>query len=118
MNNILSLRTIFLIGILAMSLSCTAPATPPSDLQSYYTAIDASCQQDADCMVKDVHNCCGYYPQCVNKNAATDPALVQRLCQEQGLAGGCGFPAIVSCECRNNRCSSVAPTGSERIFLQ
>ena len=131
MNNFLSLRTISLVGILALSLSCTAPANPPpaptkaptptnalTNLQSYYNTIDTSCRQDSDCVVKDVHNCCGYFPQCVNKSAATDSALVQRICREQGLAGGCGFPAIESCECRNNRCSSVAPAGGERIFLQ
>ncbi len=75
-------------------------------LNKYYSSIDYSCKADSDCEIKDVRNCCGYYPQCVNKNAATDPRLVNALCQAEGSASICGFEEISKCWCINNRCES------------
>lgn len=66
--------------------------------------IDRSCQSDADCTVKDVGNCCGYYPACVNLDSPTDPAAVKAQCASSGMASVCGFPAISSCQCVNNQC--------------
>ena len=69
------------------------------------------CRIAADCEVKNVGNCCGYYPACVNKDAKTDPDGVQAACNKQGMASICGFPEIKSCECVENRCAPSATTG-------
>ncbi|MBI2574317.1 hypothetical protein HYV82_00330 [Candidatus Woesearchaeota archaeon] len=73
-------------------------------LNDYYSSIDYSCKASSDCEIKNVANCCGQYPQCVNKNAKTNPELVKALCEKEGAASYCGFPSISSCECVNNRC--------------
>lgn len=87
----------------------TTPVKEPKSeatetLNAYYSSIDYSCKTDADCEIKNVANCCGQYPQCVNKNAKTDTELVRTLCAKEGAASICGFPSISSCECLNNRC--------------
>ena len=68
--------------------------------------VDSSCKVDADCTVKNVGNCCGYYPGCVNVNAKTDPAAVQAQCAKTGTASVCGFPAISSCQCVSGQCAA------------
>lgn len=78
-----------------------ANATP---LEDYQKSIDYSCQVDADCVIKDVGNCCGSYPMCVNKAAKTNPKLVQEYCAQKGLAGVCGFPSLSGCHCIATRC--------------
>jgi hypothetical protein len=75
-----------------------APGTP--DLGS-------SCKVDADCVVKDVGNCCGTMPACVNKDAKVDPAAVQAQCRQQGRMSVCGFRAISACSCNAGRCESA-----------
>lgn len=75
---------------------------------------DRSCKQDSDCAVKDIGNCCGYFPACVNKDAKTDPAAVKAQCAKNDMAGICGFQEITSCRCVSNRCeASSAPGGAE-----
>lgn len=81
-----------------------APATPAPGK----VVVDTSCKTDADCAVKDVGNCCGYYPACVNKDSPTDPAGVRAQCQSKGMAGICGFPSITSCQCSNGQCASAS----------
>ncbi|MBI2548247.1 hypothetical protein HYW21_02760 [Candidatus Woesearchaeota archaeon] len=75
-----------------------------SSLDDYYASIDYSCTSDADCAIKDVHNCCGIYPQCVNKDVAVSPEFVDQKCQEENMSSICGFPSISSCSCINQRC--------------
>lgn len=75
-------------------------------------AIDATCKTDADCTVKNVGNCCGYYPACVNVNSPTDPKGVQAECAKKGMASVCGFPEISSCNCTQGRCEA-APGGAQ-----
>ena len=91
-----------------------SPATPPMGMKSGAVVLDKSCKSDADCAVKDVGNCCGYYPVCVNKDSPTDPAGVQAQCRAQGRVGVCGFPSIASCQCRNGQCES-AGSGAIRV---
>ena len=74
--------------------------------------VDHSCKTDADCAVKNVGNCCGYYPACVNVNSPTDPKGVQAECAKQGMASVCGFPEISSCNCTQGRCEA-APGGAQ-----
>ena len=62
------------------------------------------CNADSDCKIKDVHNCCGYYPKCVNKDYAPDISAVERECKEKGISSICGFPDITSCMCVEHAC--------------
>ena len=66
--------------------------------------VDYSCKTDSDCVIKNVGNCCGYYPKCVNKAFEPNPEAVQESCREKGLVSVCGFPEISSCECINSVC--------------
>lgn len=69
-----------------------------------------SCRTDADCVVKNVGNCCGAYPACVNKDSPTDPAGVQARCASEGRASVCGFTEIEGCRCAAGQCiSAIAP---------
>lgn len=72
--------------------------------------IDTSCSRDADCVVKDVGNCCGYYPACVNVNSPTDPAAVQAQCAREGTMSICGFPSISGCQCVAGQCQAETAT--------
>lgn len=75
--------------------------------------IDRSCSSDAECTVKDVGNCCGYYPACVNVDSPTDPEGVKAQCAKSGMASVCGFPAITSCQCVAGECK-----GSSQALLE
>jgi hypothetical protein len=69
--------------------------------------VDYSCTVDADCAVKNVGNCCGYYPACVNRDSPTFPEQVRERCEAEGMMGVCGFPEITACQCVDNRCESA-----------
>lgn len=73
-------------------------------------AIDRRCRTDADCTVKDVRNCCGMMPACVNVNSATDPAGVAADCKTKGTMSVCGFPAIEGCKCQQGQCIGLPPS--------
>jgi hypothetical protein len=73
-------------------------------------ALDRSCRTDADCTVKDVGNCCGAYPSCVNVDSPTDPEGVQAQCAAAGMASVCGFPAVTGCTCVSGQCEDVTAT--------
>jgi hypothetical protein len=72
------------------------------------SAPDRSCRTSADCVVKDVGNCCGTMPACVNKGARTDPAAVKAQCERQGMASVCGFKEVTACTCVAGTCQDVA----------
>lgn len=80
---------------------------PPQRVKGGTVVIDASCRTDADCTVKDVGNCCGYYPACVNKNSPTDPEGVRAQCAKTGMASVCGFREISACSCNADKCESA-----------
>jgi len=88
------------------------PATPPrtGTVKDATAAqeVDYSCATDADCTVKDVGNCCGYYPACVNVDSPTFPDQVKAECARSGTMSVCGFPAIEGCQCVDNRCQPGA----------
>ena len=69
--------------------------------------IDGSCKVDADCAVKNVGNCCGAMPACVNKDSPVDPAAVQSQCAKDGRMGACGFREISSCSCNAGKCEAA-----------
>lgn len=89
----------------------SVPATPPA---SAVAALDRSCRTAADCAVKDVGNCCGAMPACVNTNARPDPDAVQAQCAEEGRASVCGFQEIRSCQCVQGQCEADNPAGMIR----
>jgi hypothetical protein len=64
--------------------------------------IDYSCEQASDCAVKDVGNCCGYFPRCVNIDSPTP----RPECSDD-VGGVCGWPDISHCECVENTCRSM-----------
>ena len=84
-----------------------AAAAPPS-LSVDPAAPDASCRVASDCAVKNVGNCCGYFPACVNKDATVDPDAVRAQCERSGMASVCGWQQIQSCDCVQNQCRAVA----------
>ena len=102
----------FAIALLSFGLAACSDSDAQTGTQDVYNAyvgsIDRSCKADTDCAVKDVGNCCGYYPECVNVNAVLKPEIVRNYCAEMKMAGVCGFPSIESCACVNNAC---APSG-------
>lgn len=63
---------------------------------------DLSCSQHSDCVVKNVGNCCGYFPECVNKNYCADYDRVQDWCRDNSMASICGFPVIHACICNQD----------------
>ena len=70
--------------------------------------VDYSCKTDADCEVKNVGNCCGYAPACVNVNSPTDPQGVQAECARSGRMSVCGFREISACQCVKGQCEPAA----------
>jgi len=85
-----------------------APGTGPA-------LADRSCRVAADCAVKNVGNCCGYQPACVNRDAAVDPEAVRAACERDGKASICGWKDIQACDCVQNRCEAVdGPIGGQR----
>jgi hypothetical protein len=79
----------------------------PPEVLPAPVAVDRSCRTSADCAVKNVGNCCGVYPSCVNRNSPTDPAGVQAECAKRGMASVCGFPDVTGCECVEGRCRDL-----------
>lgn len=91
-----------------------APADPPALITADVAApsdaigiVDYSCHADADCAVKNVGNCCGYYPACVNKNSDTFPEQVKAQCESEGRMAICGFREISACTCNQGRCEAA-----------
>ena len=126
------LRLSLLLSLLLALTACTAPAatapvtsqpTPPAPIAEQASpakpaatpvVVDSSCKVDADCTVKNVGNCCGYYPACVNVNSATDPAGVQASCQAKGMMSVCGFPEIQGCSCVQGKCAAAGTSNPLR----
>jgi len=65
-----------------------------------------SCETDTDCVVKNVQNCCGYYPRCVNVDHEPDIEAVKAQCAKERQVSICGFPDITDCGCVANTCKS------------
>lgn len=69
--------------------------------------VDTRCATRADCVVKDVGNCCGYFPACVNRNSPVFPEQVRAACEAEGRASICGFREITGCECVAGECQAA-----------
>ena len=77
--------------------------------------LDYHCTSAADCAVKDIGNCCGTYPACVNKDSPTNPAAVQAQCAKQGRMSACGFQPIDACSCTQGRCTPHGDTSQSKV---
>ena len=104
-------RTIALLVLLSALTAC-AQAAPRADADP--DVVDYSCRVDADCAIKDVGNCCGRYPACVNRDSPTFPERVKAECERKGMAGVCGFPVIEGCACVEGRCGATKGGGAIR----
>lgn len=104
------MRTILLAAWL-LALAACAQAAPRADAPAPPDAVDYRCRVDADCAIKDVGNCCGRYPACVNRDSPTFPERVKAECERKGMAGVCGFPVIEGCACVEGRCSATDRPG-------
>lgn len=82
-----------------------APAPAGSSLPPQ---VNSQCKVDSDCVVKNVGNCCGYYPACVNRDSPVDPAAVQAECKRRGLVSACNVPHIQACRCVAQHCEAVS----------
>jgi len=108
-------------GLIVLS-ACAAPAAAPEPAAapaaptSTVVKVDRSCRSDADCTVKDVGNCCGMAPACVNVDSPTDPQGVAAQCRASGRMSICGFRQITSCQCVAGQCadSGAAPDALRR----
>lgn len=91
-----------------------APGATPSAGGAPQDPVRA-CRTDADCAVKNVGSCCGYYPLCVNKDAKVDPDAVRAQCEKDGMASICGFQEVQGCQCVQGRCENLA-TGTPAVM--
>jgi hypothetical protein len=100
--------------------AATSDATQPTEIPAKKSTdlpgeVDHSCQTDADCMVKDIGNCCGYYPACVNRDSPTFPEQVKAQCAAEGISSVCGFPSVSGCQCIDHRCEAITGPGAGTV---
>jgi len=83
-----------------------APAPKTREVEPAGTPVklDFACKTDADCAVKNVGNCCGAKPACVNANSPTDPEGVKAECARKGIMAMCGFKPVEGCQCVQGQC--------------
>lgn len=108
-------------GIVATNPAVAAPDGEPvskdairnkSDKLPAVGEVDYSCTTDADCSIKNVGNCCGYYPACVNVDSPVFPEQVKARCRASGTASICGFPSLSGCQCVEGRCEGITAGAS------
>jgi len=107
-----SMRIAFLLAC-GFFIGACADGAPPRLLGPPVTpadVVDYSCRTDADCAVKNIGNCCGQLPACVNRDSPVFPDRVRAECGRDHMAGTCGFPVIEACACTEGRCSNVTKT--------
>lgn len=88
----------------AAPIATPAPRSPAASGNA--PPLDTRCRTDADCTVKNVGNCCGAFPACVNVASPADPAAVQAQCRASGRMSVCGFREISDCQCNNGQCTA------------
>lgn len=93
------------------SVAPTPAGTFDSSLKAH-ADLTFACATASDCAIKDVGNCCGSYPACVNADSPVDSAAVARECADKGLSGVCGYPVIDACVCNAGRCEAAPSSGA------
>lgn len=101
------MRLLALLLLLPM-LACAMNPVVPEAAPTATVVVDYSCRSDRDCVVKNIGNCCGYYPACVNKDSPTDPEAVQAQCASEGRMAICGFREISACTCNAGTCEAAS----------
>lgn len=125
-----------LIAALMLLAACASPPAPVADAAAESTAVaepeiaapmaadpaastlpdppalNLRCQADADCAVKNIGNCCGFMPACVNKTSPTAPELVLARCAASGEEPICDHPMIYACLCEQGICRADPSVGS------
>jgi hypothetical protein len=90
-----------------------SPARRPPEELLTQNEVYYGCNTPADCEVKNVGNCCGYYPACVNKDSPTFPDKVKAACAAEGSSSICGFQEIGGCDCIEGRCTAQPGPGGD-----
>ena len=101
----------------APAQNAAAPTVPPAEAAASKPVkgvVDYSCTSDDQCAIKNVGNCCGEYPACVNVDSPTFPQQVKAACEREGRMAVCGFPEIAGCRCIDQRCAPVHGAGPVR----
>ncbi len=94
----------------APSLAATGDNAAPTSWQAYQQSLQRRCETDADCVVKNVGNCCGFYPQCVHREVQPSPATVKAICEREQRQSICGFEEPAGCQCVSNKCQTGVGT--------
>lgn len=90
------------------SLAAASDGAAPNSWQAYQQSLQRRCETDADCVVKNVGNCCGYYPQCVHREVQPSPATIKAICESEQRQSICGFEEPTGCQCVSNKCQAGA----------
>ncbi len=110
------MRQLICFALATLLAACSAAPAQPAAQPAARSASPAapplvlSCRTDADCTVKNVGNCCGAAPACVNVASPTDPAAVMAQCRASGRMSICGSPQITGCQCVEGQCSATPAT--------
>lgn len=110
-------RALFLLTTICAASACAAPPaaeSTPGTTTDAPIQLDRSCKVDADCAVKNVGNCCGAAPACVNVDSPTDPEGVMAQCRATGRMSVCGFREITGCQCVQGKCAAK-PTKADTL---
>lgn len=94
-----AIRSVVLLGAMFYIFPASAMT-----LAEYEKSIVYSCQKDSDCVIKNIGNCCGSYPACVNLKTVASPEMVRKLCEREGIGSVCGFEPVNSCVCVSGLC--------------
>jgi hypothetical protein len=87
----------------APPMSDPLPAQRVPDSVPAPARLDVSCKSNADCMVKDVGNCCGYYRAASTSTPRSTPGRAGAV-RAQRMASVCGFKTVEGCECVQGEC--------------
>ena len=88
-----------------------AAQRPPQELL-VRNGVNYACRTDTDCEVKDIGNCCGSYPACVNKDSPTFADQVKAQCASEGQMSVCGYEDVTGCSCIEGRCTNITGVAS------
>lgn len=108
------MRAIAVLVFALLVAACHGAVSPspevrvPDAQQTAPRVVDYSCTSDNQCAIKNVGNCCGEYPACVNVDSPTFPEQVKADCARKGVSGICGFPVLEGCQCVEGRCEGSA----------
>jgi len=102
-----------LIFIICAVLSVIGISAEYTSLVGYHNSLEVSCTSNDECLIKNVENCCGYYPKCVHEDAELLPEVVDELCKD--FDDECGSKFLIgSCSCQGESSSNKKCVGHYR----